>query len=190
MTRPIIDIPRVLMRAVSCDWDVQWGGQSAGGDTGGGDQTVINRFPRFVGAPSVVLPPEMVGLFRALRAQAEGRVGAWRVPMVDPVSAQMPGNWRSDLAALQAGTYVEPRPKVICVGAVAAGASSLVVNEVAAPFPVRVGAFLSYADWPMIVTGRSGSGAAVTLTIKMLRVAIPAGAEIDLCARGLFVAAD
>jgi hypothetical protein len=45
----IVDLPRVFVRAPVIDWAIDWRGQSAGGDLGGGDQIVINAFPRWTG---------------------------------------------------------------------------------------------------------------------------------------------
>lgn len=191
MNRTIIDIPRVFMRPSAYNWRIDWRGQSAGADTAGGEQIVYNRFPRWVGAPQMVLPARMIGHWRALMARGEGRCNAYRVRMVDPALLRVGGgSAREEWEAYVAGVYDEPRPKVLAVGASVAGDVSIVVDERAAPEPVMVGAFLSHNDWPFLVTGRSGSGAEVTLQVKMLRAAIPDGAQIDLYARGLFVAAD
>lgn len=191
MIRAQITVPRVLMRAAVCNWDIDWRGQPPAQDVGGGEQIVYNAFPRFIGSPQIILPRQMIGAWRALRAQAQGRVNAWVVPMIDPVSyAVGRGSWQSDWEAYLAGQYVEPRPKVVATAAASAGATTITVDETGAQEPVRIGAYLSYDDWPFIVTARSGSGAAVTLTVAMLRTAIPDEAEIDLYARGVFVSVD
>lgn len=189
--RQIIDVPRVFMQVSKVDWDIDWGGQSAGGDLGGGDQVVVNAFPRFVGAPSFRFSRAALGHWRALRGTVQGRVNSWRLRLIDPVSYEVASpSLNADWAAFLAGTYVEPRPRVAAVGATLAGATAIVVDETAVADPVRVGAYLSYLDWPFLVTGRSGSGAAVTLQVQMLRVAIPDGALIDLYARGVFLSSD
>jgi hypothetical protein len=191
MARQIIDLPRIFVRAVEYDWDIDWAGQSAPRGLNGNDQAVINAFPRFMGNPSLVLPFDMIGHFRAIRARVRGVQNAWRVPMVDPVSNRSGGaDWRSQWAAYRAGAYVEPRPMVTCTAAAAAGATTLQIDETAIRRPIAVGAYLSYADWPFIVTGRSGSGAAVTLTVEMLRTAIPLNGQIDVNARGIFIQTD
>lgn len=187
MERQIIDIPRVFMRAMSFDWDIDWRGQSAG-EGNEGEQIVFNRQPRFIGSPQLVLGRDMLPYWRALRARAEGRRNAWRVAMVDPLGFSFRrGSYRADWAAWLSGNYVEPRPQILCAGAAAAGASSILVDERMAERPVRVGAFLSHADWPFLVIGRSTEGTFARLEVKMLRRAIPAGAAIDLEARGLFI---
>jgi hypothetical protein len=189
--RTIIDLPRVFLRAAMVDWDIDWRGQSSGDDTGGGDQIVVGGFPRFVGAPALTLPVAMVGHFRAIRATAQGRINAWRVPMIDRVSRQAGGDdWRAQFAAYRRGEYVEPSDKLRCAVAASAGDTSITVDETLLRYPVRVGAFLSYNDWPFIVTSRSGCGAAVVLGVQMLRIAIPVNGQIDLFARGVFLMDD
>lgn len=191
MNTQIIDLPRIFMRAMQYDWDIDWSGQSAGPGLDASDQLVLNRFPRFVGNPTLVLPRPMIGHFRAIRAQAHGRANAWRLRMVDPVSNQLGGaNWRDQWAAYLAGDYIEARPQIVTTASAAAGDTEIGVDETSALRPVPVGAYLSYDDWPFIVTGRSGSGSAVTLQVEMLRTAIPSGGSIDLSARGLFKTTD
>ena len=189
VARTTTDVPLLFARDTVCNWQVDWRGQAGLEDTNGGEQIVQNAFPRFVGAPEYVFPPEMIPDWRALRARGRGRIGAFRLRMTDVVAGQgiSSGDWREAWLAWRAGIYVEPRPRVPVVGAVLAGATSIVVNETTAPVPIKAGTYLSYSDWPFIVRARSGSGAAVTLTVEMLRVAIPDGGMVDLTARGLFV---
>lgn len=187
--RTIINVPRPLMQVTQVDWDIDWGGQSAGGDMGGGDQHVVNAFPRFVGRPAFRFQGEALARWRALRSQVRGRVNAMRLRMIDPLSYEVLGaTSETDFARWLAGTYTEPRPRVLAVGAVSAGAAQIVVDETGlTDGPVRVGAYMSYNDWPFIVQGRSGSGASVTLDVDMLRTAIPDGGLIDVYARGIFL---
>lgn len=190
MIRQAIDVPLIFARVLNVDWRPDWRGSPAAQGTDGSEQVVLNRLPRYVGSPSLVLPPDMIGHWRAIILQGEGRVNAYRMRMIDPAVFPVAngGGWRSDWRAYQAGLYQEPRPQVTVVTAASAGASSITVDETDAPRPIPVGAHLSHNDWPFAVTGRSGSGAAVVLQLKMLRRAIPAGAKIDLIARGLFLA--
>lgn len=187
----IIDVPRVFMRAMQIDWRPDWRGQSAGAATDGMEQIHYNAFARFVGTPTLAIPKEMRGAWRAILLKGQGRVNRYRMRMIDPVSFSLSkdgGSWRSDWRAYQAGLYVEPRPTVRLVSAAAAGTTQIVVDERAARAPVRIGSYLSHNDWPFAVTDRTGAGAAVTLDVVMLRRAIPANAQIDLFARGVFAA--
>lgn len=190
MQREIIDVPLPLMRVTACDWMIDWRNQSAG-DGIDGEQIVMSRFPRYVGAPAVLLRPEVILAWRAIMTRAQGRRNALRVRMVDPLSARFAsGSALSDIEALRLDQYIEPRPQILAVGASAAGAATIVIDERLATQPVSVGAFLSYDDWPFTVTSRSGTGAAVTLGVSRLVTAIPDGAAIDLRARGLFTLVD
>lgn len=190
MIRDIIDIPLPFLRALTVDWRPDWRGQPPATGTDGSDQVVYNAFPRWVGAPQLVLPPEMIGDWRALVLRGQGRVNAYRVRMIDPVVSPVwsGAGWRAIWSAYQSGLYVEPRPQMPCAAPAAAGATSIVVDESALARPVTVGSFLSYQDWPFAVIGRSGSGTVTTLQVELLRVAIPAGAQIDVIARGIFLA--
>jgi hypothetical protein len=191
MIREIIDVPEFLIRATSFNWDIDWRGQSAGADTGGGEQIVVNRFPRWTGSPTIALRRAAIPLWRTLRARARGRQNAWRIPMIDPLTTpwRRDSDWASDWQAWNAGQLVEDRPQIPITAAALAGDATLAVDETVAPAPVAVGAVISYADWPMLVTGRSGAGALTLLEVEMLRVAIPLGAMIDLIPRGIFLAA-
>lgn len=191
MTRSIIDMPLPLLRLTAVSWDIDWGGQGGGADLSGGDQVVISRFPRFVAEIGLRYERAAVGHWRALRAQLQGRSNALRIRMVDPATMDSVGfAIDGDLNAYLSGHYIEPRPQVPCVGGALAGATSITIDERLAIAPVQVGAHLSYGDWPFLVTDRSGSGAAVTLQVEMLRVAIPANGQIDLIPRGIFLAND
>lgn len=187
--RSIIDVPRPLMQVTQVDWDIDWGGQSAGGDMGGGDQHVVSAFPRFMGRPAFRLQGEALAQWRALRSRVQGRVNALRLRMIDPLSCQENAvGSEADFFAWRNGLYIEARPRVPAVGPISAGAAQIVIDETGLTFgPVRVGAYMSYGDWPFIVQGRSGSGASVTLDVAMLRTAIPDGGLIDVYARGIFL---
>lgn len=192
MSRSIIDVPLVWWRSTVADWQVDWRTQSAGQDAGGGEQIVTAGFPRLRSRMALAVPPEAVGHWRSLAMLGEGRKNAFRVRMVDPLT-QPPrggGPWREEWRAVLSGQYVEPRPQAPAVGAVSAGATSLVVDERGLVQPVRVGTWLSYLDWPFVVVSRSGVGASVTLGVRLLRVAIPNGGQIDVIARGIFVMAE
>lgn len=192
--RQIIIIPRFLMRATVCQWRIDWRGQGAVSGLNGSDQIIYSTFPRWVGSAQVSLRGDMGRIWRALIAKARGRVNCYSVPMVDPIARQLEApadGWRNSVDDYLNGRYIEPRPVITCAVTAAAGAEAITVDERAAARPVRVGSILSAADWPFVVTGRSGSGAATVLTVEMpLRRSIAAGAQIDLAPRGLFIASD
>lgn len=189
--RQIIDMPLPLQRLTAVNWDIDWGGQGAGADTGGGDQLVLSTFPRFTAELGLRFERDAMGHWRALRARLKGRQNALRVRMIDPITmGDLHAAIHTDLTAWLAGVYDEPRPQVPCVTAATAGATILAIDETLAAAPVQVGAHLSYQDWPFMVLGRSGHGASTVLEVSMLRCAIPAGALIDMIPRGVFLMTD
>lgn len=187
----IVDVPLLFMRMTTVPWRIDWRGQGELSGLDGAAQFIYNSMPRFVGSVTPVLPPQMVLAWRAIIARGQGRANAYRMRMLDPLSGQSrAASWSMDWRAYHAGIYVEPRPQALCVGGASAGATEITIDERSLRMPVRVGSYLSYGDWPMVVTGRSGSGAAVVLSVDLLRTDIPDGAAIDCIARGLFRASD
>lgn len=187
----IIDIPLIFCRVTEVDWSPDWRGQGAITGLDGNDQFAINRFPRWVGTMPMVLPPQMIGEWRAIMSRGRGVANLYRVRMIDPVTFETgrSGGWLADWSDYQAGYYVEPRPQVACAGA-APGATTITVDERTLESPIKVGSIMSYDDRPFLVEGRSGSGASTVLTVAMQRATIPAGGQIDCIARGIFRAAD
>ena len=186
----IIDVPLLFCRISEVNWRIDWRGQGALSGLNGSDQIISNAFPRWIGSLPLVLPPPMMAAWRALIADGEGRANVYRVRMLDPLGfANVGQSWQADWSDYQTGLYVERRPQVICTGA-AAGATSITVDERTIDEPVRVGAIMSHNDWPFVVLGRAGYGAATVLRVTALRRAIPAGSAIDCIARGLFRATD
>ena len=192
MGRKIVTSPTDLMRVLDVNWDVEWRGQPPASTVGGIDVATYNRFPRFIGAPTLVLAGDRIAHWRAIRAAAGGRTAIYQVPMIDPVAAQSgpqvpysQGQFHSE------GQGFDYAPTVELVAAVAAGDTSIVIDETGADFAVKPGAFLSYNFWPFIVTSRIPlGGGQVELGVEMLRTAIPAGSRIEQRARGLFIASD
>lgn len=189
MNRTIIDVPLPFARYTSVSWRPDWRGQPAATGTDGSEQVVFNAFPRWVGSQPMILLPEMIGHWRALVSRGRGRVNAYRMRMTDPaLLPHLRGPALAEFEAWQAGLYTEPRPQVPTVATATAGATTITVDERLAPRPIAVGAILSYDDWPFLVEARSGSGIATVLTVALLRTDIPEGGQIDLIARGVFVA--
>lgn len=186
----IITISRPMMLAIDCNWDIDWRGQSAGGNNAGGAQIVYNRFPRWIGSPTLRLGDDQVNQWRAVRAAAQGRANVFRVPMIDHGDVEyFEGIPFDNGETFSTGQGMAYAPFVSTVAAAAAGASDILVSE--GDETVRVGQFISHDDWPALVTWRTEEGANVRLGIQMpLRRAIPAAAEIQLRAHGLFRATD
>jgi hypothetical protein len=184
MARQILDVPRLFMRHDNRPWAIDWRNRSVGGDGSGGNQLVFGGFPQVIADLAMVLPYDMIGAWSALRERGRGRYNAYRLRIVDPVSWSIDRaqDWRADWQMYQAGAYVEPRPQVKALASVAAGSTSITVDERGLAAPVRLG-WMSYLDWPFKVVDRSGGGASTALTVERLAVAIPANAMIDLAAR-------
>lgn len=178
------------MAATTCDWDIDWRGQSAGVGNDGNGQTIYNRFPQWIGSPTIALHKELIDHWRALRSRAQGRVRAYRVPMIDRTR----GTGQADVtfstgARFSTGRGFAYLPAAICAATAAAGATELLLME--RDEAVEVGQFMSCDDWPFLVTWKDREGANVRIGVEMpLRRPIPAGAEVMLRATGLFMATD
>lgn len=195
MTRQMINIPRPLLRTLTFNWDIDWRNQSTPVANDGNNQIVMMKFPRWVGAPSVVLRKQEIAQWRAIRARARGRVNLYRLPMLDQVTevfsqyacGGVPHSTGQKFSTGQGYLY---RPQVVSTLGASAGATSITVTEDSAR-PLTEGQFLSYDDWPFKITSITGLTSEKTLEIEMpLRKAIPAGARIDLIAYGVFEASD
>lgn len=205
MMRRIITIPPTLFKLTSADWDIDWRGQSAGEANSGVTTVVYNAFPRFVAEPSIVLRPDDIAQWRAVRAHARGRTGIYRVRMTDVVGfarkSVAPGasSWLTtgtphtsgSLFANGLGYWYDPF--VTAAASASAGAETIRVNTVAsggvAPNP---GQIMSAADWPFVVTSVSSVSADVReLTVEpALRRSITAGDTILMTGAGLFEVSD
>ena len=189
MDRLIVDLPPPVFHAIASPWRLDWRGQSAGESVGDSEQIVFNRLQRWAGTLPILIPRDMIPSVRAIITRLEGRRNALRVRMVDPAAAHAgSADHRADQVAWRAGHYSETRPQIVTVTAADPGDTELIVDETGADRPVLIGQRISIDDWPVEVTGRSGSGSSVTLTVApFLRRAVANGASVDLIARGIFV---
>ncbi len=183
MATEIITSTDAFHLALNCDWDIDWQGQGVVG-VQGISQVIYNGLPRFYGAPRIHVQGEAIRRLRAVRAYAQGRVKAWRVPLVDKDGFGCGVAWNGgvpwDGGALWAGW-----PSVGCSGGAAAGAEQVVVQE--GSHQVAIGQFISWNDWPYVVTSRYKPGPSTVIGVQPpLRVAIPSGATLSLRAFGLF----
>ncbi len=199
MARPIVTVPAPLMRALQVAWDPDWRGQTSGAFLSGVSRPVNNAFPRWVGQAPLRLSRDMILQWRAIEAQAEGRRGIYRVPMIDPLGFD-PGETDTNGYAqtgvpfsngqtLANGLGLAFEPFVTAGAAADAGAVSLRVDtRPSGGFVPRVGQYLSHDDWPMIVTARRQHATDFwDLDVQMpLRAAISFGDPIMLRAHGRF----
>jgi hypothetical protein len=195
MARPIVSIPRELFKVSVTNWRIRWGGQSAGSDTGGGDQIVFNRFPRWVGEPRIVMGDREIRAWQAILDMAQGRFGLYRVPMIERLrspfdTGEIPNTGVMPLTAgdMSGRRDIEPRPVVYTSFAASAGDTSIIVDEQPLRAPIPVGWILSHEDWPFRVKWREPYGDGLTrLGVSFVRRPIPAAAAIDIFATGLFI---
>lgn len=199
MQRPVITIPSGFLREINCDWDIDWRGQSLGDNNAGISQTVYNAFPRWTGAPSLFLEGKAIAQWRAIRAQAQGRIGIYRMRMCDPAGFSL---WDTGVEVPETGiSYATGRPFSTGYGfeyvptcsakkSASAGATEIrIENAAAVPVP---GQIMSHNYWPFAVTYVTSVSAGVyDLGVQMpLRAAIAAGDVIKLQGEGLFEASE
>ncbi|MGR3452875.1 hypothetical protein [Pseudooceanicola sp.] len=200
MERPVITIPRSLLRELRMTWRTEWRGQDAGMSIGGNPLTVINAFPRWVGTPEVSLHRDAIRRWRALLAEGQGRLGIYRLPMTDPVgfdwnaaaSAHVKlGVPFSNGAKFTTGQGIRYTPTVLAVGAVTSGAPEFRVDISPCGIAPAEGQIMSHDDWPFIVTWVDAVSETIyDIGVRMLRTAIPDGAEIMMQAHGRFEVVD
>jgi len=193
MQRPIVTLPADFMKFLQVDWDIDWRGQGLGENTGGGSSTVFNRFPRWTGAPSMFLEGAELAQWRGIRAMAQGRLGIYRLPMVDPIgfggasSAEQPFANGSSFAT-GAGFAAEP----LCFAALSAERGADQIRVSGAAVAPRIGQIMSQGHLPFMVTWVSEvAGGVFDLGIQMpLRASLAVGDHIRLEGMGLFEAVE
>jgi len=194
MKREIITIPRLIVRIQSFDWEINWRGQRSGEGQTGIYQTVISAFPRWEGTFDFKVFREQILKWRAVHAAAMGEINIYRIEMFDPQGldflAQSPPNGvpHDGGAVFQGGAGYSYEPFVLCPAGASRGDTSVIVETPAGEAVPTAGRLMSYDDWPFIVTAvRDHGGSQYALTVKpSIRGDIPAGARINLRARGLF----
>jgi hypothetical protein len=196
MQRELVTIPQNLLRVMNVNWDIDWRGQSAGDTTAGNSATVYNAFPCWVGAPKVGLVRDEITQWRAIRAKAQGRIGIYRVSMVDPLGFSMTGRNLSGKTFaggqnFSTGAGFANIPVCSAVNAAARGATEIRVSMADEPDPVS-GQIMSHQDWPFVITSAMPVGGGLfDLGFEMpLRAAIAAGDLINLRGVGRFEVAD
>ncbi|WP_323764597.1 hypothetical protein [Marinovum sp.] len=203
MQREIVDVPRGLLRLLEVDWDIDWRGQGLRDSADGVSTAVINRFPRWIGSPRVVLEGDRLRAWRAIRAEAQGLVGLYRVPMVDPVGydyrqavedagiapAGVPFSTGESFSHGHGFAY---DPVAQATADFAAGAPEITIDTASAGALPRVGQILSHDDRPFLVTAiLTTSGTECTIRIQLpLRTDLPEGGLVQMQARGIFEAAE
>lgn len=191
MQRAVVTLPAGFLKFLQVDWDIDWRGQGLGENTGGGSTVVFNRFPRWVGAPSVFLEGAALAQWRAIRAAAQGRVGIYRLPMVDPIGSD--GVSDADLPFSDGASFASGHgfaSEALGFAALAADPGAERIRVEGAPVAPRAGQIMSHGLWPFVVTWVQEVSAGVfDLGIQMpLRGAMAAGDPVRLEGMGLFEA--
>lgn len=188
-SRTIITLPWSLVRQFQFDWDIDWREQVLPDAVGGVTQTVYSQFPRWVGAPRLVLGPADLRAWRAARWHGGGMNAIYRLPMKDPAGthiAELSGYSAAGLPfstgeRFSTGQGFEFRPFVTTTATAAAGATSILVDDSAHSGYPKAGAIVDFDYWAYGITSRVTEGAAVRLTVApALRTAIPSGSVINL----------
>ena len=193
MERPIITIPRGFLKHLNMSWDIDWRGQSAGEQTGGGTQVVYNAFPRWIGSPEIALYREEIREWRAIRAQARGRTGIYVVEMCDPVGFAQANPYPDGIPfsngqPFSTGYGWQYEPMFYGVGFNKIGAETIRVNVAGMGIAPVAGQIMSHDDWPFVVTTVAEVSTGIyDLGIEMpLRAPIRSGDPILLKPRGRF----
>ncbi|MDO6587698.1 hypothetical protein Q4543_19485 [Salipiger sp. 1_MG-2023] len=181
----------------SIDWDIDWRGAPEAGLTDGNTQVVMNQFPRWVGNLEMTMRDDFLRSWRAHRWQAQGRVGAYRIYMFDPLgfSAQVllgraavaggipfsTGETFSTGMGFAPNVYLEAE-------AASAGDTCVTVSCSEADLVPVPGQIMSVGDWPFGVVSVESTGATqYRLGVQMpLRADIADGDLVSCLATGLF----
>jgi hypothetical protein len=196
MERPTIIVPQSLLTSLDFTWDIAWRGQSVGETNSGFTQSVYNAFPRWVGTPSVFLQDQQLAQWRAIRAEAQGMVGIYKIEMDDPIGYN--GTYLPNGIPFSEGVFFSNGygfsydPTCTAVTAVAAGATSLRIDVTDTGAAPNEGQIMSHNDWPFMVTSvLQVSQYVYDITLQMpLRSAIAADDTIELQGVGLFEAVE
>ncbi|WP_027237835.1 hypothetical protein [Leisingera caerulea] len=198
MRRPIVTFPLELVRLLEVNWDIDWRSQSLGVTTSGASATVFNAFPRWVGTPEFRIPKERLGLWRAIRWQAQGRAGIYRVPMVDPhvsnlrrmpawVEYSEKGIPFSGGAHFSNGLGFAFEPRLVVAQIAKPGDETLFVEVTSPDYRPNPGQIMSFGDWPFAVLSVADEGGSILrLGVQMQRREIGAGETVKLLGTGLF----
>ncbi|MGI3169981.1 hypothetical protein ACRARG_12550 [Pseudooceanicola sp. C21-150M6] len=196
MERPIITVPRDLLRQTEFNWQIDWRGQESGVSIGGNPLGVVNAFPRWIGEPQMTLHNDLVRRWRAIIGQAQGRLGVFRLPLIDPIGF----DWQAAAGALSpngaqigngeyltTGNGIAYVPMALAVGAVAAGATEFRIDVSPCGIAPVDGQIMSAEDWPFQVTWTQPvSGTLYDIGVVRLATAIEDGGVINMQGHGRF----
>ncbi len=196
MERPIVTIPRGLWRELEMDWHIDWRGQTAGTSLAGQTKVLYNAFPRWKGTPKFTLVGEQFLKWRAILAEAQGHVGIFRVPMIDPIAYERPNaNVPLTDANMTTGTGQEYTPTALAVGDHAIGVDTVRLDcSITGEVPAAGQTMSHGEDWPFVIRWADPvEGMADHYDLQIappLRADMPEGQEVRYEAIGRFELAD
>lgn len=205
MTR-IVSIPSSVMRTLSVDWDIDWGDQFTSATNESSRQVFFSRFPKWVGSPSVSFHHANIGIWQAIKSQAQGRSALYRIRLINPAAYDITegsgGSFKksgvpfSGGAKFETGKGFELDPLARVSGTVSKGAEQMRIDTTHAGVAPRLGQIMSHGaghnNYPFMVTGVSHvSGNLYDIGVQMpLRAALADGDAIRMRGVGLFEAAE
>lgn len=202
--RRIITIPEGLFRYTTFSWRIDWRNQAAGDFTDGTTNTAFAGFPRWVGSPSIVLHNDDLLRWRAVRNMAQGRIGIFRVRIVDVAgwddNEMVPdAAWLSQGVPFAGGNVFanglgwQYEPFALAAGPASRGATEvdLDMSPVGGVAP-RQGQIMSHDDWPFSVSWVQPMGDSIyRVGVQMpLRADISAGDFVLMRGTGRFEATE
>ncbi|UWQ59968.1 hypothetical protein K3722_07510 [Leisingera caerulea] len=202
MQRHTVTVPLSMMRQIRVSWDIDWRGQGLGETNSGNSQVVYNAFPRWVGEPELLFGRALLGQWRAIRWQAQGRLGMFRIPMFDPAvmnvralaaSAAVEDNGIpfANGQFFSSGSGFEFSPFCEVLEDAPAGAEVLRVRMPGADYQPQIGQIMSHQDWPFGVTSVMPSGGGdYELGVQRFTTAAAAGEMIPFLGVGIFEMVD
>lgn len=204
MARPIVTIPRPLLRLLSFEWSFDRRGTGLGNNLAGVSVASYSQFPVWRGSLSLSYHGSQIGQWRALHSQVQGRHGIYAIEMIDPavfgeaeartaVGIGTNGFPYSDGAYFSDGSGFAFIPVCHTVGAHSVGAKQLLLDVAQSSVPPKIGQVMSAGDYPFVVERVSSVGGSqyrVQIGSPCLRVDLEHGAEVRHVARGLFEAID
>lgn len=163
MKREIIKIPDTLFKELEMTWDIDWHGQGLGESNAGIHQTIYNALPRWVGKPKVFLSGASIAQWRAIRAQAQGRLGVFKIAIVDPVGfgpaetgvAFPKGIPFSSGSFFSNGYGFNYTPQAVAANAANAGDTRMRLDMSLVGIAPKIGQIMSHNNWPFIVVSVS-----------------------------------
>ena len=202
--RPVITIPHRLFRHTSFAWSIDWRNQTSGDFNDGVTGTSFGGFPRWIGSPGVFMHREDLRRWRAVRNTARGRIGIYRVRIVDSVgflpseTVTQPLWLRQGKPSLEGNLTQDGNgwlyePFALAAAPALRGATEIRLDMASVNgLAPKQGQIMSHQDWPFVVTWvRAVGGTIYRCGVEMpLRADIKPGAPVLMQGVGRFEATE